>query len=118
MTNVVPVIGWTSSYFSSYPTVPFTKNRRQALVDRIRKRSYNFNFQDHQYLNYCAPFYADNTLCVLTKQEWDSVMDEVYKEIPRGERLMPEDVINRKPINGVLFEKEKFIKQFLGDYNG
>lgn len=117
MTNVVPVIGWTSSYFSSYPTVPFTKNRRQALVDRIRKRSYNFNFQDHQYLDYCAPFYADNTLCVLTKQEWDSVMNEVYKEIPRGPRLMPEDVISRKPINGVLYEKEKWEPKD-GEING
>jgi hypothetical protein len=35
-------------------------------------------------------------------------MDEAWKDIPRTERLMPIDVINRKPINSVLYEKEKF----------
>jgi hypothetical protein len=108
MTNVNPVIGWTSSYFSSYPTVEFTKERRKALVDRIKKRKYNFNYQDHQYLSYCAPFYSDNVLCVLTKQEWDSVMDEAWADYPRGARLMPEDEIDREPINSVLYEKEKW----------
>lgn len=103
-----PVIGWTSAYFSDYPTVPFTKERRSMLVDRIKKRKYNFNHADHQFLSYCAPFYADEVLCVLTKQEWDSVMDEAYDEYPRGARLMPEDVIERKSINTVLYEKIKW----------
>lgn len=102
------VIGWTSAYLSSHKTVEFTPERRKALVDRIRKREYDFNFNDHQYLSYGAPFYSDNVLCVLTKQEWDSVMDEVYKDRPRGARLIPEDVIDRKPVNDVLFEKEKW----------
>jgi hypothetical protein len=35
-------------------------------------------------------------------------MDEVYRELPRGRRLMPEDVIDRMPINTVLYEKSKF----------
>ena len=35
-------------------------------------------------------------------------MDEAYNEFPRGERLLPEDVIERKPINTVLYEKEKW----------
>ena len=35
-------------------------------------------------------------------------MNEAYKDIPLGERLMPMDVIKRKPINSVLYEKEKF----------
>ena len=103
-----PVIGWTSAYFSDYPTVPFTEERRSMLVDRIKKRKYNFNYTDHQYLAYCAPFYADKVLCVLTKQEWDSVMDEAWADYPRGARLMPDDVIERKSINTVLYEKIKW----------
>lgn len=103
-----PVVGWTSAYFSNYPTTPFTKERRSMLVDRIKKRKYNFNFFDHQNIDYCAPFYADNVLCVLTKAEWDSVMDEAWADYPRGPRLMPEDIIERKPINSVLYEKEKW----------
>jgi hypothetical protein len=105
---IEPVIGWTSAWLSDYPTTRFTEERRKALVDRIRKRMYNFNHTDHQTLLYTAPFYADNVLCVLTRKEWDSVMDEVYRELPRGRRLMPEDVIDRMPINTVLYEKSKF----------
>ena len=106
---MISVIGWTSAYLSSYQTVPFTEERRKALVDRIRKRKYNFTYQAHQTLFYTAPFYSDNVLCVLTKQEWDSVMSDAYKDEPLGQRLMPEDVINIKPINDVLYEKEKWI---------
>ena len=112
-----PVVGWTSAYFSSYPTTPFTKERRSMLVDRIKKRKYNFNFFDHQNIDYCAPFYADNVICVLTKQEWDSVMDEAWADYPRGSRLMPEDVITRDPINSVLYEKEKWESKD-GENNG
>jgi hypothetical protein len=36
-------------------------------------------------------------------------MSEAYKEIPRGPRLMPMDVITIPVKNGVLYEKEKFI---------
>lgn len=108
MINNNPVIGWTSAYFSNYPTVAFTKERRSMLVDRIKKRRYNFNHFDHQNIDHCAPFYSDNVLCVLTKDEWNSVMDEAYKEYPRGARLMPEDVIERDPINTVLYEKIKW----------
>ena len=59
-------------------------------------------------LPYGCPFYSDGVLCTLTKAQWDSVMNEAYKDIPLGERLMPMDVIKRKPINSVLYEKEKF----------
>lgn len=107
MTNL-SVIGWTSAYLSVYPTAPFTEPRRRALIDRIRKRGYNFTHSDHQFLTYAAPFYSDNVLCVLTKSEWDSVIDEVYKEIPRGARLIPEDVIDRPEISTVIYEKQKF----------
>ena len=102
------VIGWTSAYDNTYPTVAFTEDRRKALIERIRKRNYNFNHFDHEMLPYGCPFYSDGVLCTLTKAQWDSVMNEAYKDIPLGERLMPMDVIKRKPINSVLYEKEKF----------
>ena len=108
MTNFNPVIGWVGAYFSSYPTTPFTKVRREALVHRIKKRRYSFNFFDHSNLDYAAPFYSDRVICILTKQEWDAVMDEAWGDYPRGARLMPEDVIDRKPINDVLYEKIKW----------
>ena len=54
-------------------------------------------------------------MCELTKQQWDDVMDEAYKEIPRSHRLLPQDVITRPAKNGVLFEKEKFEQE--GDNN-
>ena len=108
MTNLEPVIGWTSAYLSNYPVVKFTEMRRKALVERIRKREYDFTFHEHQFQIYGAPFYADNVLCVLTKQEWDSVFEEAYRNRSREERLLPEDAIDRAPINGVLYEKEKW----------
>ena len=107
MKDIKRVVGWTSAFLSSYPTVKFTKERRDTLVDRIRKRQYNFNFNDHQFLDYAAPFYEDEVVCVLTKQEWDSVMSDAYRDNPLGLRLMPEDVIDRAPINDVIYEKEK-----------
>ena len=108
MNNIKPVVGWTSAFLSSYKSVQFTEDRKKALVDRIRKRAYNFTHADHQFLDYAAPFYEDNVLCVLTKKDWDNVICEAYKENPLGQRLMPEDVIDRSPINGVLYEKEKW----------
>ena len=101
------VVGWTDAYTTQYQSVPFTEERRKALIERIRKRRYNFNHFDHEMLG-CAPFYDDKVICVLTKAQFDSVMSEAYKEIPRGQRLLPQDVITRPPKNGILFEKEKF----------
>lgn len=101
------VIGWTDAYTTQYPTASFTEERRKALVERIRKRRYNFNHFDHEMLG-CAPFYDDKVICVLTKSQFDSVMSEVYRELPRGPRLMPQDVITRPAKRGVLYEKEKF----------
>ena len=111
----IAVIGWTSAYLSNYPTVPLTEERKQALIDRIRKRKYNFTHQAHQTLLYTAPFYSDTTVCVLTKTEWDEVMNEAYKNENLGLRLMPEDILDNSPVNEVLFEKDKFKKQFLDD---
>ena len=111
------VIGWTSSYSDACPVTMFTEDRRKALIERIRKRRYEFNYQDHSFLPYCAPVYGDKVMCELTKAQWDSVMSEAYKDSPRGPRLLPQDVITRPPKNGILFEKEKF-EQEGDDSNG
>lgn len=108
------VIGWTDAYGGAVPTVTFTVERKRALVERIRKRRYNFNHFDHEMLG-CAPVYDDKVMCTLTKSQFDDVMNEAYKEIPRGQRLLPQDVITRPAKNGVLFEKEKFEQE--GDDN-
>jgi hypothetical protein len=46
---------------------------------------------------------------LLSKSEWDEVLSEAYNDIPLGARLMPEDVIDIKPVNDVLYEKIKWI---------
>jgi hypothetical protein len=104
------VVGWSDAYGNAVPTVTFTADRKKALVERIRKRRYNFNHFDHEMLG-CAPVYDDKVMCVLTKAQFDGVMSEAYKEIPRGPRLLPQDVITTTPKNGVLYEKEKFVKE-------
>lgn len=101
------VVGWSDAYGGAVPTVTFTAERRKALVERIRKRKYNFNHFDHEMLG-CAPVYNDKVMCVLTKAQFDSVMDEAYGDMRRGSRLLPQDAITRSPKNGVLYEKEKF----------
>lgn len=101
------VIGWCDAYGDAVPTVTFTVERKKAFVERVRKRRYNFNYFDHEMLG-CAPVYDDKVMCVLTKPQFDSVMSEAYKDIPRGQRLLPQDVITRPAKNGILFEKEKF----------
>lgn len=111
------VIGWTDCYSGTCPVVHFTEDRKKALVERIRKRKYNFNHTDHSFLPYCCPVYSDKVMCELTKPQWDSMMAEAYKDIPRGQRLLPQDVITNTPKNGILYEKEKF-QQEGGDNNG
>lgn len=109
------VVGWTDCFSGTYPIVSFTEDRKKALVERVRKRKYNFNHSDHQFLPYCCPVYGDKVVCELTKPQWDNVMSEAYKELPRGPRLLPQDVITSAPKNGVLYEKEKFQQE--GDNN-
>lgn len=101
------VVGWTGAWDGVVPTVTFTAERKKALIERIKKRKYNFNHFDHEMLN-CAPVYDDKVMCVLTKSQFDDVMSEAYKDMPRGQRLLPQDAITRSPKNGILFEKEKF----------
>ena len=102
------VIGWTDCYSGNYPVVTFTEDRKKALVERIKKRKYVFNHQDHCFLPYCCPVYEDKVVCELNKAQWDSVMEEAYKDTLRGQRLLPQDVITRPAKNGILFEKDKF----------
>jgi hypothetical protein len=110
------VIGWCDAYGNAVPTVTFTTERRKALIERLRKRRYNFNHFDHEMLG-CAPVYDDKVMCVLSKSQFDDVMSEAYKDIPRGQRLLPQDVITKPPKNGVLYEKDKFTENG-GDDNG
>lgn len=104
------VVGWSDAYGGYVPTVDFTSERKRALVERIRKRRYNFNHFDHEMLG-CAPVYDDKVMCVLTKAQFDSAMNEAYKEMPRGRRLLPYDVIEDIPVNGILYEKKKFYQE-------
>lgn len=102
------VVGWTGAWDGVVPASTFTKEKEKALIERIRKRKYNFNQFDHEMLPYASPVFNDKTTCVLNKTQWDRVMAEVYKDIPLGQRLMPQDVITRPAKNGILYEKEKF----------
>ena len=102
------VVGWTDCFSGNYPVATLTSERKKALVERIRKRRYEFNFQDHCFLPYCAPVYDDKMMCELTKPQWDSVMEEAYKDSPRNQRLIPQDAIDDVPVNGTLYEKKKF----------
>jgi disulfide oxidoreductase YuzD len=110
-------IGCTSAYTTNLPTTPFSEPRKQALVECIRRRHYNFNHFDHEYMDYCAPVYEDHKICVLTKAQFDEVMDLAYAEISMGQRLMPSDAIKREAIDGVLFEKDKYQNEWC-DGNG
>ena len=105
------VIGWCDCYSGTHQVVTFTEDRKKALVERIRKRRYEFNHADHCFLPYCCPVYDDKVVCELNKSQWDNVMSEAYKDSPRGPRLLPQDAIDDKPFNGVLYEKKKFYQE-------
>lgn len=102
------VVGWTGAWDGIVPTTTLTEEKRRALIERIRKRRYNFNHTDHEFLPYASPVFNDKTTCVLTKPQFDAVMSEAYKDIPRGQRLLPQDIITRPAKRGILYEKEKF----------
>ena len=105
------VVGWVGAYTSKYQIAKFTEERRKALIECIRHRHYNFTHFNHEFIEYCAPLYEDKKLCVLTKQQFDEVMDEAYENISLGARLTPIDAIKREPKDGILFEKEKYEKE-------
>ena len=101
------VVGWCDMYNNGRKVAAYNEEHKKALVERIRQRRYNFNFNDAQYLPYCCPVYDDGTICMLTKQQFDAAMAEAWKDMPLGARLMPMDVITIKK-NNTLFEKQKF----------
>ena len=105
------VVGWTGAWDGIIPTSTLTKEKERALVERIRKRHYNFNQFDHEMLPYASPVFDDKTTCVLNKAQWDKVMEDAYKDIPRGQRLLPQDAIDDVPVNGILYEKKKFYQE-------
>ncbi len=102
------LIGWTGAYTSNLPITTFSELRKQALVECIKHRHYCFNHFDHEYIDYCAPVYDDRKICVLTKTQFDEVMELAYAEMSMSQRLMPSDAIKREPINGILYEKKDY----------
>jgi hypothetical protein len=102
------VIAWVGAYMSGFKPEPFTKEHKAAMVEVIRRRHYNFTHADHSYMDYSAPLFDSGKICILTKQQFDDVMDTVYANIPRGARLLPEDAIKREPIDGALYEKPEY----------
>lgn len=106
------LVGWTGAYTSNLSTTSFSELRKQALVECIKHRHYNFTHFNHEFLDYCCPVYEDGKICVLTKPQFDEVMAEAYAEIRLGRRLMPADTIKREPIDGILFEKESYEKEW------
>ena len=106
------LIGWCDAYTSPYETTDFTTDRKNAMIELVRRRHYSFNHFDHEYLG-CCPFYDDGKICVLTKQQFDEVFDKAYAETPLGHRLTPQDAIKDTMVNDVLFENEKMKKEYL-----
>lgn len=102
------LIGWTDAYTTPYETAPFTEERKQALIECIRQRQYNFQHFAHEMLPYGTPFYEDGVHCILTKAQWDDMMKEAYFEIKRGPRLMPADILQLEA-KDVLYEDEKYV---------
>ena len=107
------VVAWTDFYESKYPTVSFTEERHKALVERVKKRHYNFSYP--MFMNpYMTPVYQDGVKCELNKKQWDSVLADAYNEEPLGERLSPPDILTFKA-DGAIWEKEKFYHNMMGE---
>lgn len=107
------VVGWVDSWNDDYPVTAFTTEKHKALVERVRKRRYNFSYQ--MFMNpYTTPVYSDGTKSLLTKSEWDKVLADAYSDDKMPVRCTPMDVLTIKK-NNVLWEKEKFIQEMAGD---
>ena len=103
--------GWSDTYGSNFPIAAYSSERKKALVEKIRQRKYNFNFQDAQFLPNCCPYYDDGKICVLTKKEFDETMKEAWSDRPLGARLLPMDVLTAQGKNGLLYEKAKYMEE-------
>lgn len=109
MKERLAVIAWVSPYTNQFEQTTYTQEKQEALVNRIRKRRYNFNHFDHEFMDYCVPVFSDNTICMLTKSEFDKAFTEAYKDYDRGARLLPSDIEEAVKLNDVLYEKQKFV---------
>ena len=107
------VIGWVDCWTSPYDHDEFTNKHKQALVECICRRHYDFGYQDHQSLPYCSPLFDNGKSCALTKSQWDEVIEEAYVDKVRTKRLLPTDAIKDAPCKDILFENEKFKQEFL-----
>lgn len=106
------VVGWIDTYGKiTLPVASLTDDRKRALIERIRKRKYNFGYNEYQYLPYCQPVYDDGMVCMMTKQQFENIMDEAWKDMRINRRLLPMDAITIPVKNGVLYEKEKFMNK-------
>lgn len=100
------LIGWTSAYVTDYKELPLTKEREQAIVEVVRRRHYDFTYNDMCYLPYCCPIFEDKTISMPNRSQWEQIMSKVYSNIARTHRLIPSDAIKRQPIEDIIYENK------------
>lgn len=110
---MIQLLGWCGAYTSPYKEETFTEEHRKALVHCIKKRHYNFNYSDLSFLPYAAPFFDTGKIAIPSKAQFDSIMNEVYSNMPRSHRLMPQDAIKTVPYEDILFENDKCKEIFI-----
>lgn len=108
MHDKIFVMGWIDPYGTEFEKAKYTPERRDALVTRIKKRKYYFNFFDHEMLG-VVPLYSDYKYCILTKPELDEVFARAYKDIDIECRKLPYDEEETIKYGGILYEKHKYI---------
>lgn len=106
------VVGWVDCWTAPYKHDIFTDAHRAALVECIGRRHYDFGYQDHQNLPYCAPLFDNGKSCDLSKNQWDEIINEAYMDKVRIKRLLPVDVIKDPPFQSILFESDKLKQEF------
>jgi hypothetical protein len=113
------VVGWVGAYTTPYPETSFTDKYKQALFNCIKKRRYDYTYDSLCFLPYGAPLFSNGKMCVPSRQQWEEILNDVYKEVKRTCRLTPMDVITESPIDDILFENEKVKNKFFekGDKN-
>jgi hypothetical protein len=103
------------TFKSSY--IKYLKNNID--IEKYKNDSFEYDSSYVKILAYRPHVEASSLLESMLVSENDfeaaKLLFEAYKDIPRGQRLMPQDVITRPAKNGILFEKEKFEQE--GDDN-
>lgn len=102
--GVSKIIGWTDPYNTEFKQECFGESQRQALIGLIRKREYNFTFQDHLYMPYCTPVYKGDYYCTMSKSEFYDIISEAYKNRDVPPRKMPMDVLKKSLDKDILLE--------------